>query len=129
MFMDTIEPLADILQTTGMSPQDAWNRAALYPKILFDAVRMVRVNAPKGMSGGAMLWGTLRATKMVQEYATHGFTDHPRISSILAITSMQKEGVQLRKLEKDLNRETGKVAALEKKLTAMEKKVAEAGRR
>lgn len=136
MFMDSVEPLADILQTTGMSPQDAWDRAALYPKTLFDSIKAVRVTAPKGMSGGAMLWGSFQATKLVQEFAKHGFTDHPRISSLLAITlytSMQKEGVLIKKLEKDLNRETGKLAALEKKVndkvSALERKVADAGRR
>ena len=130
MFMDTVEPLADILQATGMTPQDAWDRAALYPKTLFDSIRPVRVTAPKGMSGGAMLWGSFQATKLVQEFAKQRFTDHPRISSLLAITSMQKEGLLLKKLEKDFNRETGKLASLEKKvnekLSALERKVGKA---
>lgn len=133
LFLDSVEPLATILETTGMSSQDAWNRTALYPKTLFDSIRRVRVTAPKGMAGGAMLWGTFQATRLVEEFAKHGFTDHPCILSLLAITSMQKEGVLIKKLEKDLNRETGKLSALEKKVnekvSALERKVAEAGRR
>ena len=129
MFLDSIEPLADMLETTGMSPQDAWNRAALYPKALFDSVRTVRVTAPKGMRGGAMLWGSLQATKLVQEYARQGFTDHPRISTLLAITSMQKEGVAIKKLEKELSREQGKTSAVEKKMGILERRLGEVERR
>ena len=129
MFLDSIEPLADMLETTGMSAQDAWNRAALYPKTLFDSIRAVRVTAPKGMPGGAMLWGSFQATKLVQEFARHGFTDHPRISTLLAITSMQKEGVAIKKLEKDLSRETGKVIALEKKVGGLERRLGELERK
>ena len=122
MFIDTIEPLADIMETAGMSSAEAWNRAALYPKSLFDAIRMVRVTVPKGMSPGAMLWGSFQATKLVGEFAKHHFTDHPKIASMLAITSMQKEGLTVKQLETDFKGHSGTLVGLEKRLTALEKK-------
>ena len=122
MFLDSIEPLCDILLTTGMSQAEAWKRVALYPKSLFDTVRMVRVTVPKGMKGGAMLWGSFQTTKLVAEFAKYHFTDHPRIASMLAITSMQKEGQILKKLVNDFNRLTGKVAEQDKRLVEAEKK-------
>ena len=80
MFIDTVEPLADIMEAAGMTPEEAWKRAALYPKALFDAIKMVKVTVPKGMTGGAMLWGSFQTTKLVSEFSKHHFTDHPMIA-------------------------------------------------
>ena len=81
---------------------------------------MVRVTTPKGMVGGAMMWGAFQAIKLVDEFATCHFTDHPRISSLLAITLMQKEGQAIKELVVDINRETGKLSLVEKRLGILE---------
>ena len=49
MFMDTIEPLANTLETTGMGEKEAFDRVGFYPMSWFDVIRLVRVTAPNGM--------------------------------------------------------------------------------
>ena len=104
-----------------MSETEAWERTALYPKALFDAIRLVRANTVKLKDqGGAMLWGSMQTTVLVEEYAINNFIDHPKISSMLALSSMQKEGLLLKKLGIDLNRHVGAAVAVEKRLKAVE---------
>ena len=120
-FLDSIIPLADMLGTTGMSETEAWDRTALYPKALFDAIRLVRANTVKLKDqGGEMLWGSMQTTILVEEYAVSNFIDHPKISSMLALSSMQKEGLLLKKLALDLSRQAGTAAAVGKRLKVVE---------
>ena len=107
MFMDTMEPLAHILETTRMQGKEAWERVAFYPRCLFDAIRLVRVTAPNGMVGSAMLWGSFQTTRRVEEFATHHFTEHPKIASLLSTTLMKNEGQLLMKLTDEMKRNTG----------------------
>jgi hypothetical protein len=122
-FVDALIPLADMLETTGMSEADAWERTALYPKALFDAIKLVRVTTVKLKDqGGAMLWGSMQTTVLVEEYAINNFIDHPKIASMLALSSMQKEGAMIKKLETDFNRHSGLTAAMEKRLKVVEQR-------
>ena len=59
-------------------------------------------------------------TVLVEEYAVSNFIDHPKISSMLALSSMQKEGLLLKKLTIDVNRQIGAATSLEKRLKAVE---------
>ena len=118
--MDIIEPLEDILESTGMGEKEAWERTGFYTKSIFDAIWLVRVTAPKGMKGGALLWGSFQTTRRVEEFAMHHFTEHPKIASLLAITSMQKEGQLLVKLTEDLKREVGMQVSQDKRIVKLE---------
>ena len=66
------------------------------------------------------MWGSMQTTVLVEEYAINNFIDHPKISFILALSSMQKEGLQLKKLAIDLNLHVGAAVAVEKRLKAVE---------
>ena len=66
------------------------------------------------------MWGSMQTTVLVEEYAINNFIDHPKISSMLALSSMQKEGLLLKKLAIDLNRHFGAAVAVEKRLKAAE---------
>ena len=123
-FLDSVAPLADMLVTTGMSEKDAWERTALYPKALFDAIRLVRVTTLKGLTnqGGALVWGSMQTTALVAIYAMHNFIDHPKIASMLALSSMQKEGLTMKKLQVDFDRLSGQGAAMDKRIKALERK-------
>jgi hypothetical protein len=122
-FLDSIAPLADVLVTTGMSEKDAWARTALYPKAFFDAIRLVRVTTLKGLpnQGGALVWGSMQTTALVAIYALHNFIDHPKIASMLALSSMQKEGMMLKKLQTEFDRLSGQGAAMDKRITVLER--------
>ena len=52
----------------------------------------------------------------------HHSTEHPKIASLLAITSMQKEGQLLVKLTEDLKREVGMQVSQDKRIVEFEDK-------
>ena len=120
MFMDTIEPLADILESTGMGEKEVWERTGFYPKSIFDIIWSVRVTTQKEMKGIALLWGSYQKNLLVEEFAMHHFTEHPKIAYLLAITSMQKEGQLLVKFTEDLKREVGMQVSQDKRIVKLE---------
>ena len=122
MFIETVEPLADVMETAGMTPEEAWKRAAQYPKALFDAIQMVRVTVPKGMTGGAMLWGSFQTTKLVIEFSKAPLHGPPQDSLDAGHHVDAKEGQLVKQLEMDVKRQTRTIGGLEKRLKAVENK-------
>ena len=57
--LKSIIPLADMIRTTGMSETESWDWTALYPKALFDAIRLVRANTVKLKDQGGSCCGGL----------------------------------------------------------------------
>jgi hypothetical protein len=39
-----------------------------------------------------MIWGSFRTTKLLEEYQRLKFYQHPHVSTMLALTSLQREG-------------------------------------
>jgi hypothetical protein len=39
-----------------------------------------------------MIWGSFRTTKLLEEYPRLNFYQHPHVSNMLALTSLQQEG-------------------------------------
>ena len=39
-----------------------------------------------------MIWGSFRTTKLLEEYRHLKFYQHPHVSNMLALTSLQREG-------------------------------------
>jgi hypothetical protein len=39
-----------------------------------------------------MIWGSFRTTKLLEEYRRLKFYQHPHVSTMLALTSLQREG-------------------------------------
>ena len=66
------------------------------------------------------MWGSMLTTILVEEYAVSNFIDYPKIFSMLALSSMQKEGLLLKKLALDLSRQAGTAAAAENRLKVVE---------
>ena len=64
----------------------------------------------------------MQTTVLVSVYALHNFIDHPKIASMLVLSSMQKEGLLLKKLQTDFDRLTRQGAAMDKRLKALERK-------
>ena len=93
-WLDSLTPLYKTMKNGGLSSSEAWNRCLIYSKALFDDIKTVRsLSAEK--SASAMTWGSFRTTEVLREYERLRFVQHPQVSSILALTSMQREGKAL----------------------------------
>jgi hypothetical protein len=88
-WIEALEPLYEILIAAGMSTEEAWERVLIFTKAIFDDIRTVRaITLDKGNTGG-MIWGSFRTAKLLEEYQHLKFYQHPHVSNMLAVTSLQ----------------------------------------
>ena len=59
---------------------------------MFDDIRMVRALTLDSKNTAGMIWGSFRTTKLLEEYRCLTFYQHPHVSNMLALTSLQQEG-------------------------------------
>ena len=69
-----------------------------------------------------MLWGSLQTLCLVKEYVECGWSSHPKIAMLIAMSSMQKEEVAMGKLTVEVSRQGGQFTLLEKKVKRLEAK-------
>jgi hypothetical protein len=101
-FLDSFGPLYKNIQGSGMTDKDAWQRVLVYTKQVFSDIATVR--APNSeASMGSMIWSSFKTAELLKEYQRHNWIEHPKTSSILALTSMRKEGRALEELTTKLN--------------------------
>ena len=91
-WIDAIEPLYEILTAAGMTTDDAWERVLIFCKAVFDDIRTVRAITLDTKNTAGMIWGSFRTTKLLEEYRRLKFYQHPHVSNMLALTSLQREG-------------------------------------
>jgi hypothetical protein len=99
-WVDALEPLYEILSSSGMSPNDAWERVLIFTKAVFDDIRTVQALTLDKNNAPGMIWGSFRTTKLLEEYQRLKFYQNPHISNMLALTLLQQEG---KKVEKALS--------------------------
>ena len=93
-WLDSLTPLYKTMLLGGLSPVESWNRVLVYTKSLFDDIKTVR-HVSSVSTASSMISGSFLATDLLKEYVRLLFTRHPQVSSILALTSMQREGKTL----------------------------------
>ena len=104
-----------------MSPGDAWERILIFTKAVFDDVRTVRALTLDKNNAAGMIWGSFRTTKLLEEYQRLKFYQHPHISNMLALTSLQREGKKVEKALSALGGLAKTVEAHQSKLGQLEK--------
>ena len=73
-----------------------------------------------------MIWGSCRTTKLLEEYRRLKFYQHPHVSNMLALTSLQREGKKVENalsmlgtLTKDVKKVKSQCAQYEKDIKAL----------
>ena len=69
-----------------------------------------------------MVWGSMQTTMLLEDYAKYNFVNHPKVSSMLALAAMRKEGLSVKKLTADFNRLNGQGQGWERRLKVVEAK-------
>ncbi len=82
------------MKTGGLSDEEAWNCVLVYSKALFEDIKTVRALSAE-RSCSAMIWGSFRTAELLAGYVRLRWLHHPQVLSILALTSMQREGKML----------------------------------
>jgi hypothetical protein len=121
-----LEPLYEILAATGMPTEDVWEWVLIFTKAVFDDIRNVRALTLDKKNTAGMIWGSFRTTKLLEEYQRLKFYQHPQVSNMLALTSLQREGKKVEKalstldgLAKTMEAHQAKLGQMDKDLKAL----------
>ena len=94
-----------------MTTDDDWERVLIFTKAVFDDVWTVRALTLDSKNNAGMIWESFKTTKLLEEYRRLKFYQHPHVSNMLALTSLQREGkkventlLALRTLTKDVEK-------------------------
>lgn len=120
--IQSMEPLYMTLKQGGMSSKESWRRVKLYVKGVFEAIHEVRGLADEG-TRGAMMWAVLAAHRIASDFHAHQWINHPRVSSILALSALEHEGDTIASLEKDMELLKKEVKGLVDKLKRLTTRV------
>ena len=104
-FLDALAPLQRNIAGGGMSTKESWERVSVFARQVFLDVASVRAPHSEA-SVGSMIWSSFRTTQLLKDYQRHGWVEHPKTSSILALTSMRKEGRAVEELTSKVNSQT-----------------------
>ena len=77
------------LKTGGPSDKDAWNLVLVINIKFFKDIRTVRTDTAL-LNSSSMIMGAFWAMEPVREYVRHRCLQLPKISSVLALTSMER---------------------------------------
>ena len=70
----------------GMKGQAAWDLCLLLSKAMFGKLRDARAIALDSTTPSVMLWGSLQAHKVMQEFTHHDFRNHPHFAAVIVQT-------------------------------------------
>lgn len=90
-YLGSLTPLFKQISGGGMSDKEAWSRGLVFSKQIFDDVALVRAINSEGTIA-SKVWASFKTTEMLKSYQMHNWVEHPKASSILALTSIRKEG-------------------------------------
>ena len=127
-FLDSLAPLQRNIAGGGMTRKESWERVSVFARQIFLDISTVR--KPNSESSvGSMIWASLRTSQLLKEYQRHGWVEHPKTTSILALTSMRKEGRAVEELVSKvasqtatINRHTGDIKKVVDELKELRKK-------
>jgi hypothetical protein len=88
----------------------------VYAKQIFDDVRTVR-SPNSAASTGSYVWAAFRTAYLLKEYQRHNWVEHLKTSSILALTSMRKEGKAIEELSSKLQGHTSMFSRITGKMS------------
>lgn len=93
-FLESLLPLHRTLRGGGLTKKEAWDRVFVFAKSLFEEIQTKRVVSPIS-STSTRVWGSFCTTALLDEYSSFEFVQHPKVSSLLALTLMEREGQAL----------------------------------
>jgi hypothetical protein len=120
--LNSIDPLYTTIHQGGMGEKEAWRRVMLFVKGVFDSIQLVR-NVTLDSSPAGMIWGSMLTNQLCAGYHLHGWTKHPDVSNILALSAMEHEGDAINELKTIQGELKGKLKTLESEQTKSAKQI------
>ena len=100
-FVESILPFYRMLTGAQIDGTTAWERVLGYTKAVFTRIHEVRTQS-MDRTQGAMIYGMLLSTQLLEGYALLGWIRHPDVSSSLVISALKKDAGQAANMAKKL---------------------------
>ena len=128
--IDSFLPMYKTFKNGGLSSKDAWERVQVFAREFLAMFQKERVASADLGRPSALIWGTLKATDLGEEFRKAKFIEHPKVLSILALTSLEREGKSIAQAMASIQSEkdaikalTGRIAKAETTIKALQAKV------
>jgi len=128
--IDSFLPMHKTFKNGGLSSKDAWERVHVFAREFLAMFQKERVASADLGRPSALIWGTLKATDLGEEFRKAKFIEHPKVLSILALTSLEREGKSIAQAMASIQSEkdsikalTGRIAKAETTIKALQAKV------
>jgi hypothetical protein len=118
-FIDSILPFNKMMVDAGLDEPNSWLKCLTYARAVCYRIFEVRTIS-KDRTVGAMIFGMMNATVLLEGYGTLGWIRHPDVSSALVVASLQREGKKASGKQVDLNKSN--IQKLEERFKKLEDK-------
>lgn len=119
-FIESMLPIYKTFLQGGLSSTDSWERTRIYVVEFISSVQEARLTSIEATSTAAMIWGSFKATDLAEEFKRQKFIEHPKVVSILALTSIEREGKSVADAIAAAKGDKEAVAKIEKRVQAIE---------
>jgi hypothetical protein len=106
-----------------MPTDEAWECVLIFTKAIHDNIRTVHALTLDKKNTAGMIWGSFCTTKLLDKYQQLKFYQHPHVSNMLALTSLQREGKKVEKYPSTLGTLSKTVEAHQSKLGQLKKDI------
>ena len=120
--MESILPFNRMLTGAQIEGATAWDRVLGYTKAVFSRIHEVRT-VSMDRTQGAMIYGMLLATQLLEGYALLGWIRHPDVSSSLVISALKKDAGQAAAMAKKLDEGLKAVKANQSAIEKLQAKI------
>ena len=105
-------PFYKLLAMAGLPATEAWgNKMLTFTMSIFETTHRVRTITSEG-AAHTMLFGIMRATELLDEYAKAEWVKHPSVSAAMVLASLQKDGKGKSVVSGTVAEHTTKIASL-----------------
>jgi hypothetical protein len=98
-FIECLLPFYRTLKSGGLSSEESWDRVFVLVMELLTSLREQRAVSSNLSEESSLIWGCFKATDLAEEFREVKFVEHHKALSILALTSIEREGKVLALLE------------------------------
>ena len=107
-YLQSLTPFYRMMLGAGLTSSEAWTKCLTYSKALFTRIHEVR-SVSDDTTLGAMIYGMLRASHLLESFAELGWIRHPDVSSALVVASLQREAKGLEEALKGIKKDTDQI--------------------
>lgn len=109
----------------GLSSKDAWDRVHVFAREFLSQFQKERSATADLSNGAALIWGSFKATDLGEEFRKAKFIEHPKTLSILALTSLEREGKSIAEAMDGIQSEKDSIIKLANRVKMAENQIKE----